>query len=115
MGRYYNGDIEGKFWFGVQSSDAADRFGVEGVQPEYLEYRFDTEHIPTIKEELTLIEKTINVKDYESYHYDCKCNKTAEELNITEDGDKEFADYRLGKQILERLEKDGECWFEAEL
>ena len=21
MGRYYNGDIEGKFWFGVQSSD----------------------------------------------------------------------------------------------
>lgn len=24
MGRYYNGDIEGKFWFGVQSSNDAD-------------------------------------------------------------------------------------------
>jgi len=28
MGRYYNGDIEGKFWFAVQSSDDADFFGV---------------------------------------------------------------------------------------
>lgn len=28
MGRYYNGDIEGKFWFGVQSSTDADFFGV---------------------------------------------------------------------------------------
>jgi hypothetical protein len=29
MGRYYHGDIEGKFWFGVQSSYDADFFGVE--------------------------------------------------------------------------------------
>ena len=28
MGRYYGGDIEGKFWFGVQSSDDADHFGI---------------------------------------------------------------------------------------
>lgn len=27
MGRYYSGDIEGKFWFGVQSSDDAKHFG----------------------------------------------------------------------------------------
>ena len=31
MGRYYSGDIEGKFWFAIQSSDDADYFGVEGV------------------------------------------------------------------------------------
>ena len=30
MGRYYDGDISGELWFGVQSSDAADRFGVKG-------------------------------------------------------------------------------------
>ena len=35
MGRYYSGDIEGKFWFGVQVSSAADRFGVEGVYVRY--------------------------------------------------------------------------------
>ena len=28
MGRYYTGDIEGKFWFAVQSSDDADFFGL---------------------------------------------------------------------------------------
>ena len=29
MGRYYHGDIEGKFWFAVQSSQDADFFGSE--------------------------------------------------------------------------------------
>ena len=33
MGRYYHGDISGKFWFGVQNSDDAKYFGVE---PEFL-------------------------------------------------------------------------------
>ena len=28
MGRYYNGDINGKFWFAVQNSNCADRFGL---------------------------------------------------------------------------------------
>ena len=27
MGRYYNGDVEGKWWFGVQSSDTPQKFG----------------------------------------------------------------------------------------
>ena len=27
MGRYYSGDIEGKFWFAVQSSTSPERFG----------------------------------------------------------------------------------------
>ena len=37
MGRYYNGDIEGKFWFGVQSSDDADFFGKEG-EPSHINF-----------------------------------------------------------------------------
>ena len=40
MGRYYGGDIEGKFWFGVQSSSDADHFGIEGQASE-LNYYFD--------------------------------------------------------------------------
>lgn len=32
MGRFYSGDIQGKFWFGVQDSDDADFFGVEHVK-----------------------------------------------------------------------------------
>ena len=27
MGRHYDGDIEGKFWFAVQSSDDGEYFG----------------------------------------------------------------------------------------
>ena len=41
MGRYYNGDIEGKFWFGVQDSDDASFFGGEKVEPNYIEYYFE--------------------------------------------------------------------------
>ena len=37
MGRYYNGDIEGKFWFGVQASNDADFFGSEG-HCDFLQY-----------------------------------------------------------------------------
>ena len=36
MGRYYEGDISGKFAFGVQSSTAADRFGVDPTKPNYV-------------------------------------------------------------------------------
>ena len=32
MGRYYDGDIEGKFWFGIQSSADGEFFG---ATPDY--------------------------------------------------------------------------------
>ena len=41
MGRYITGDIERKLWFAVQNSNAADRFGVTGYEPAYLEYQFE--------------------------------------------------------------------------
>ena len=31
MGRHYDGDIEGKFWFGVQDSSDAEYFGAEDI------------------------------------------------------------------------------------
>ena len=52
MGRYINVDINRKLWFAVQSSDAADRFGVTGNKPEELYYYFDTENLEEIEEEL---------------------------------------------------------------
>ena len=56
MGRYYTGDIEGKFWFGVQSSDDANHFGGseieiqdEETQEVYeLEYHFTKEDLGVI-------------------------------------------------------------------
>jgi hypothetical protein len=32
MGRYYSGQIAGKFWFGVQNSDDASNFGIEHIE-----------------------------------------------------------------------------------
>ena len=40
MGRYYSGDIEGKFWFAVQSSDDADFFVATGEHSNYFDYYF---------------------------------------------------------------------------
>ena len=51
MGRYYDGDIEGKFMFGRQSSDDADFFGQEGT-PTHIDYYFQKENISTVKEKL---------------------------------------------------------------
>ena len=50
MGRYYSGDIEGKFWFGIQSSTDAEFFGGEGYQPEEMNYWFEKSDLDTIKE-----------------------------------------------------------------
>ena len=49
MGRYYEGDINGKFMFAVQSSDDADFFGVEGHYA-YLHYYFDKDNMTSIDE-----------------------------------------------------------------
>ena len=52
MGRYYQGDIEGKFWFGVQSSDDANNFGGSEIEVQdedgevmELEYFFNKEDL----------------------------------------------------------------------
>ena len=62
MGRYYSGDINGKFWFGVQSSNAADRFGRIGETPSYLDYYFDIDDLPEVEAEIQRIESTLGEK-----------------------------------------------------
>ena len=47
MGRH----IEGKFAFAIQSSDAADRFGVSGEQ-NTLSYYFGSDNLDDLEEEL---------------------------------------------------------------
>jgi len=49
MGRYYSGDIEGKFWFGVQDSNDASFFGGEVSEPNYINYYFSTGDLRTIE------------------------------------------------------------------
>ena len=117
MGRYYSGDIEGKFWFGVQSSRAADRFGSTGCDPNYVEYYFDRDNLEEIKEELKNIEDNNDIKKIEEFFNNKSSyrNEEVSEANITHKDLEEYADLLLGRKILEQVEKYGECNFTAEL
>ena len=124
MGRYYSGDIEGKFWFAVQSSDAADRFGVIGEQPNYLRYWFETDDLPNIEKELKQIETTLGhylkkIEDFlDSVNY-YSDEEIAEAIGVkVEDARyylREYADYQLGKKIRDHLIEYGQCEFDAEI
>jgi hypothetical protein len=116
MGRYYTGDIEGKFWVAVQASNAADQFGFEGVEPSQLEYGFQSEHIPFVKEGIKKIKGRLNYKKVHEFFED-KGWYNQDELdknNITREEVSDYADLALGEKILKCLEEDGACYFTAE-
>lgn len=124
MGRYYSGDIEGKFLFGVQSSTAADRFGVIACDPNYVTYYFEKENEEEIKNELALIKKNLGKykQKLDKFFDNCK-GYTYEELDtyLKVDPEKrsyllsEYADLLLGEKILKCIQETGSCTFDAEL
>lgn len=128
MGRYYSGDIEGKFWFAVQSSDAADRFGVVGSQPNYLTYYYTRENLPDVIQELVNIKASLgDYFDKLKKFFDDKGYYNDEELMAylglenTDDNKKkyramlsDYADHGLGVKIKNHLEQYDECVFDAE-
>ena len=124
MGRYIYGSIEHRLWLGIQDSDAADRFGVTGHQPEELYYYFDEKDLPGIKQELKNIEDKLGnnlillhkfFEENDSYSDE----KVAEYLNVEPDAIqsilKDYADYELGLKIAEAVRTTGQCEFTAEL
>ena len=123
MGRWCSGSIDHKFWVGIQSSDAADRFGVTGHQPEELYYQFGEEDLPRIYEELSNIATNLGsnlillhkfFEENDSYSDE----KVAEYLNVEQDVVqklvKDYADYELGLKIAEAVQTTGQCEFTAE-
>jgi hypothetical protein len=119
MGRYYSGDIDGKFWFGVQSSDAADRFGVIGEQPNYIIYNFGEEDLESVEEEIKNIQETLGDKlqkldeffeRVEGYN-----DEDIEALGISRQELSEYADLKLGIKIRDCIKENGNCSFDAEL
>ena len=119
MGRYYNGDIEGKFWFAVQPSDAPSRFGAEAEEPSYVEYSFfEDEHLESVQKELEKIESEIDLAKLKKFFDTDRgwySSKELQEAGITKEDLRNYADYQLGKQIEECLQENGECCFEAEI
>ena len=124
MGRWCSGDIDHKLWFAVQDSDAADRFGVTGHQPQELYYYFDEESLPGIYQELSNIATNLGsnlillhkfFEENDSYSDE----KVAEYLNVEPNAIqkilKDYADYELGLKIADAVQSTGQCEFTAEL
>ena len=124
MGRYYNGDIEGKFWFAVQSSTDADFFGVVGSEPSYLDYYFSEDNLKDIEKGISECKKELGdwkskldkfFKENDSYNY----KMIEEQLGLVESQARDllewYARLDLGTKILKCVQKNGECSFTAEL
>jgi hypothetical protein len=125
MGRFYNGDIEGKFMFGVQPSDASERFGGMVEDPSFINYYFEKERdYEGVCKELLKIEKKhgaeiSKIDDYFAKNDTWTDEKIATLLGLDKEKAqkvlREYADYKMGIQIKECLEENGSCGFEAEL
>ena len=124
MGRWYSGDVEGKFWFGIQDSNAADRFGVTGHQPQELYYHFDEESLPEIYQELSNIATNLGsnlillhkfFEENDSYSDEKVAEYLKVEPNAIQNILKDYADFELGLKIAEAVRTTGQCEFTAEL
>ena len=126
MGRYYWGDIEGKFGFAIQSSNDADFFGVTGYQPNILNYEFEKDDLDKVNEGIKKCkEESLMVKHLDKYNEITKDKNyinhgtTSSQLGIDDNTFNDFlklnARLHLGLQIKESIETKGQCYFEAEL
>ena len=129
MGRYYNGDIEGKFWFALQSSEAPSRFGRDYYEPNYVEYYFDKESLKDIRKEIQRIKRTLgeykkmfdeffdnnngyNEEMLEKFFKKKKMDTSKKQITEMLS---EYADLGLGKKIEKCVKNYDECSFTAEL
>lgn len=119
MGRYYSGDIEGKFWFGVQSSYAADRFGQRGYEPNYIEYYYDENDLDNVEAEIKRIEDELGDKlatiDNFFSERSSYIDEDLEAIGIDSHDLSEYADLGLGRKIRDCIKEFGQCAFTAEL
>lgn len=119
MGRYYSGDIDGKFWFAVQSSTAADRFGVEHSEPNYVNYYFQEKDLEGVEEEIANIEESLGDKKKILDDFFASVTGYTDEqitaLGISKDELADYADLGLGIKIRDCIKENGSCDFEAEL
>ena len=126
MGRYYRGDIEGKFLFGVQASNDADFFGTKGA-PEDIVYHFGENQLRDIKAGIKTCYKELGIakegldsffnendmfNDDEIAKY--FLDKYNEKIDVSK-ALKWYARLRLGEQIKNCVEEKGYCYFRAEL
>ena len=123
MGRFYSGDINGKFWFAVQSSNDADFFGGRHCEPSYIEYYFSGDDLPTIEKGIKECLKMLGKykKKLDNFFKNCEGytdEMIVKSLNINSNKVRGllewYARLDLGEKILKSVKNTGSCTFEAE-
>ena len=126
MGRYYDGDVEGKWWFGVQSSDTPERFGGYETHIDYTICNDDTfkSGIKLIKEDLgdklewlqQFFDENNGYNDAMLMEFMMKKNPRYDKSELSQDLEN-FADYEFAMQVKEYFDDTGEeyCNVNSEL
>lgn len=119
MGRYYNGDIEGKFWFALQSSTSPSRFGVDYSEPSYITYCYQEEDLKGVEDEIKNIEESLGDKLKIITDFFSKTSAYNDDsllhLGVSNKYLEDFADRLLGLQIRDCIIENGDCNFDAEI
>lgn len=123
MWRYYSWDIEGKFWFAVQSSDDADFFWVIWTPPSIIEYYYSQDDLDGVQKGLKECEKELwqykkMLDKFFEAHNGYNDEMIVNEFWISKEKVKDilvwYARYELWKKIELCIIENGECTFEAE-
>lgn len=128
MGRYYYGDIEGKFMFAVQPSDAGERFGAYEcpTEPEYIDYAVCRESsYEDISKELESILKSGAVQrvkhmwqELEKIGRNSYNDEDREKYGVSDKDMREYADWCMGTQMKDYFDEnpdESHIYFNAEL
>jgi len=139
MGRFYSGDIEGKFWFAVQDSDDAGHFGgtmdyLDGEgevweegdegQPVEVAFNFGPNDHQSIQEGLKECEDYLSgfaekMNEFFSKNETYSVERLGEFLGVPERRASSYlqvyARQELGRKIWQCVQERGECNFTGEL
>ena len=114
MGRFYSGDIEGKFWFAVQSSTDQEFFGMEEDR-SYIDYYVDDDSMEQIEKGIKDCKKALHGYKAKSYNN----QELAEYLSTDEEKVSYllewYARLELGNKIYECVKEQGSCVLNAEM
>mgnify|MGYP003110363527 FL=1 len=129
MGRFYHGDIEGKFWFAVQSSADPEFFSpshIDELDEEdcgMILWEFEKEDLPNIKKGIRECNSKLGswgkkldtfFASRDSYNYEMLTKALGTSEKKVRSLLEWYARRGLGCQILRCVEELGHCYFEGE-
>jgi len=122
MGRYYDGDIEGKFWFGIQASNDGEYFGAEAQETQVIPYYTKNLELAKNGIDKCIVELGVYKEQFDDFFSKNDIwskERLAECLNVSIKKITKllvwYARLELGEKIYKCIKEKGYCSFDAEL